>query len=298
MRGGLRIGGAACSYRASRPWRPMRSRAWKRVALGSGSRYGPSQSDESAQDTGSYACFRIPTVEGAGDSPVLRPDLAPEQAAGGGRRSRLIRPRSLASSCRADDQPVLWHRECATRRHVTGRDERPALGRRDDRVKLGAVRLLRWGDPGGSSPDNVPTGRRQRPGRASKAERCRETEPVVEAPRSVTGPEAGGCGPLRRSSSVCGGGRLVRPVDDRVAGAVWRVAVPRGDAAGVKLGADPAYRCMVNVGSVPVVPAEPVGFGQAHRPLSPPGRGGGTVVLRGRESRLHGEGSQRARGRL
>jgi hypothetical protein len=50
---------------------------------------------------------------------------------------------------------------------------------------------------------------------------------------------------------------------------------------------------MVNVGSVPMVPAEPRwGLGQAHRPLLPSGRGGGPVVVRGRESRPHGEGVQ------
>ena len=43
----------------------------------------------------------------------------------------------------------------------------PALGRRDGREKLGAVWLLRWGDPDGSSPDNVASVRRQRAGRAS-----------------------------------------------------------------------------------------------------------------------------------
>jgi len=82
---------------------------------------------------------------------------------------------------------------------------------------------------------------------------------VFEAPQSVTSPETGGCGLSRCSSSVCDGGRLVRAVDDGAGEAVRRVAVPYDDAAGVKLGADPAYRCMMNVGSVPVVPANPVG---------------------------------------
>jgi hypothetical protein len=40
-------------------------------------------------------------------------------------------------------------------------------------------------------------------------------------------------------------------------GAAWRVAVPRGDAAGVKLVADPADRIVVNVGSASAVPADP-----------------------------------------
>ena len=112
---------------------------------------------------------------------------------------------------------------------------------------------------GGSSPDDVPTGRRQRPGRASKAERHRETEPVVEAPQFITSPETGGCGLSRCSSSVVDGGRLARALANGAREAVRCVAVPHGDAAGVKLDADPAYRCMMNVGSVPAVPTDPVG---------------------------------------
>ena len=97
-------------------------------------------------------------------------------------------------------------------------------------------------------------------------------------------------------SSVVGGGQLVRVLVRRAGEAGWRVAVLFGDAAGVKLGADPAERWLVNVGSAPAVPAEPLGSGQAHRPLSPPGRGGGTVVLGAGESPVHGEGSQPVRG--
>ena len=48
----------------------------------------------------------------------------------------------------------------------------------------------------------------------------------------------------------------------------------------------------VNAGTVPVSPSPPSiqdGGGQAHRRLMVPGRGGGPVVVRGRESRPHGE---------
>jgi hypothetical protein len=78
------------------------------------------------------------------------------------------------------------------------------------------------------------------------------------------------------------------------------VAVPPGDAAGVKLGADPADRSMANVGSAPAVPAVSAvaGAGQAHRPLLPLGCGGAAVVLRAGESPVHGEGRQRMRGTL
>ena len=117
---------------------------------------------------------------------------------------------------------------------------------------------------------------------------------MSEAPRQDSSPETGGYGLLGRSVPVIARDRLVRPVADRAGEAARRVAVPRGDAPGVQLGADPADRLMVNVGSVPAVPAGPAvaGAGQAHRPPLPPGRGGGPVVVRGRESRPHGEGVQ------
>lgn len=54
----------------------------------------------------------------------------------------------------------------------------------------------------------------------------------------------------------------------------------------------------VNVGTIPVVPdlgcCQQHG-GKARRRLMRPGWGGGPVVVRGRESRLHGEGVQRDR---
>ena len=54
----------------------------------------------------------------------------------------------------------------------------------------------------------------------------------------------------------------------------------------------------VNAGTIPVAPypasIQLVG-GKARRRLMPPGGDGGPVVVRGRESRLHGEGAQRVR---
>lgn len=74
--------------------------------------------------------------------------------------------------------------------------------------------------------------------------------------------------------------------------------VSRGEAAGEELGAHPVERCVVNVGTVirdSVVPACQVGFGQAHRQLILGWWGGAAVVVRGRESRSHGQGRQRVR---
>jgi hypothetical protein len=64
----------------------------------------------------------------------------------------------------------------------------------------------------------------------------------------------------------------------------------RGEAAGEKLGAAPVDRSAMNVGTILGLPA--VG-GQARCRLLALGWGGAFVVVRGRESRPHGEGGQR-----
>jgi hypothetical protein len=51
----------------------------------------------------------------------------------------------------------------------------------------------------------------------------------------------------------------------------------------------------VNVGTVPTAPPPMLLGGKARRQLMLSGWGGGPVVVRGRESRLHGEGVQRDR---
>ena len=155
----------------------------------------------------------------------------------------------------------------------------PAPGRRNGRVKLRGSPRPEVRRRAGAATDNRAAVRRQRVGCGSKAERRRETELVVEAPRQRSSPEAGGYGLLGRSVLIVAEGRLVRLLSVRTGEAASCVAVRCGDAPGVQLGADPAYRLMVNVGSAPAVPAEPLGSGQAHRPLWPPGR-------------LHGEGVQ------
>ena len=74
--------------------------------------------------------------------------------------------------------------------------------------------------------------------------------------------------------------------------------VSRGEAAGEELGADPVERMAVNVGTArdrpPPRPARS-GGGQVHRRLMVAGWGGAAVVVRGRESRPHGQGRQRVR---
>lgn len=71
----------------------------------------------------------------------------------------------------------------------------------------------------------------------------------------------------------------------------------RGEAAGAELGADPADRNAMNMGTLPFLPFPACGQhvdGQGHRhPMGAVG-GGAVVVVRGRESRPHGEGRQQA----
>jgi len=71
----------------------------------------------------------------------------------------------------------------------------------------------------------------------------------------------------------------------------------RGDAAGAELDTDPADRHTVNMGTLPHLPfpacLQHVG-GQGRCHLRCGAGGGAAVVVRGRESRLHGEGRQQA----
>lgn len=73
-----------------------------------------------------------------------------------------------------------------------------------------------------------------------------------------------------------------------------------GEAVAAELGADPANRHAVNVGTrsePPFPPSLQLGGGQAHRQLMAPTGGGGSVVVRVGESPIHGEGTQRVRSR-
>src|SRR4051812_23907612 len=72
-------------------------------------------------------------------------------------------------------------------------------------------------------------------------------------------------------------------------------ACRRGRPAGEKLVVYPVDRTAVNVGTRRWSLA-PAGARKAQRRLMPPGGGGASVVVRGRESRPHGEGMQQALG--
>jgi len=95
-----------------------------------------------------------------------------------------------------------------------------------------------------------------------------------------------------------GGGRGLRSRRNAAGGEAARkgCGVLVAMLLGEELGADPVDRDVVNVGTVPVSPSPPPsgGGGQARCRLMAPGRDGGSVVVRGRESRPHGEGTQQA----
>mgnify|MGYP007135476640 CR=1 FL=1 len=154
----------------------------------------------------------------------------------------------------------------------------------------------------GSSPDNDETGRHYQTVRVRQA-RSKGVTKVnqwLNPLKDGTGSKSGGYGP--GSSARCPlrtRAATPKPVIDagqEASGESLRRT--RSEAAAAELGADPINRDMVNVGTVPGLPFPPPdqgGDGQAHRQLTAPERGGGSVVVRGRESRSHGEGTQRVR---
>jgi hypothetical protein len=126
-------------------------------------------------------------------------------------------------------------------------------------------------------------------------------EPVVEPPQVQNRLQPGGYGPDRsaRSGEVRPGDSVVGQ-SGRRGGHGEGLRRSHGDAAGEKLGASPVERSAVNVGTVlgsSSPPAGQVGGGQARRQLWAQGPGGALVVVRGRQSRLHGEGEQSSRSR-
>lgn len=109
------------------------------------------------------------------------------------------------------------------------------------------------------------------------------------------------CQTVRVRQARRDGGRLRgHPNGGRRGGRIEGLRRRCGEAAGEKLGAAPVDRNTVNVGTAPKVPslrAVQAGSGQAHRRLMPSGWDGVLVVVRARESPVHGEGGQQVRSR-
>ena len=99
------------------------------------------------------------------------------------------------------------------------------------------------------------------PGAVARQKGVGKPIPLVEAPRLVTGPETGGYGLSGRSVLVLVRDRLARSFVAWAGEAAWRVAVARGDAPGVQLGAEPADRLMSERGKRPGGARRTFGFG-------------------------------------
>ena len=119
---------------------------------------------------------------------------------------------------------------------------------------------------------------------------------VVETPRILKRPETWRTWVVNSNDAALldGGSLRARPSGlGVVAGGMLRV--PAGWAVGAKPTADPVKRIMVNVGSAPCAPGCWWQPGKARCRLTGAGRDGVRVVVRGRESRPHGEGGQQDR---
>jgi hypothetical protein len=154
----------------------------------------------------------------------------------------------------------------------------------------------------GSSPDNDETGRHCQTARARQARREGATrrEPVVEPPQAIApAPTWRIRAGQQRTHTQRLGGRLRGRCSVRWSGGHEEgLRRTRGEAAGEQLGTTSADRCMVNAGTrsgSPFPLASQAGGGQARCRLLALGGDGAAVVVRGRESRPHGEGRQQVR---
>ena len=152
---------------------------------------------------------------------------------------------------------------------------------------------------GGSSPDNDGMSQNCQMAHARQARRKGVTrrEPVVEPPQAARRLEPGGYGP---DSSARLDNRRLRSrlffVGKEATGKVCGVPVAR--LQGNSWAPTPSIGCVVNVGTVAVPPhllTGQVSGGQDRRRLMVRRQDGAPVVVRDRESRLHGEGGQRVR---
>ena len=132
--------------------------------------------------------------------------------------------------------------------------------------------------------------------RASETERQSESELVVEAPRFLKRPETWRTWVVdSNDAALFDGGSLHARLSDLGVVTGGTLRMPVGWAVGVEPAADPVKRIMVNVGSAPRAPGCWWQPGKARCRLMRAGRGGVRVVVRGRESRPHGEGGQQDR---
>jgi hypothetical protein len=182
--------------------------------------------------------------------------------------------------------------ECATRRRLTEWNERSNGGPSQRVAEAGGSLALEAQGAGGSSPDNDGTGRYCQTARARQARR----EGAARANQWLT-PSSAASAPTWRiwAERQCTPAPMgwATPASEFRG---WRggheegLRRTHGEAAGEKLGAAPVDRSAMNVGTILGLPVDD---GQARCRLLAPGWGGASGVVRGRESRPHGEGRQR-----
>ena len=150
-----------------------------------------------------------------------------------------------------------------------------------------------------SSPDNDGTGRHYQTARARQARRKGVTKvnQWLNPLKRVTGSNLVDMGRAATHVDPVAGWATPNPdYHGRSGGHEESLRRTRDEVAGEELGTDPVDRLMVNVGTTLGSPSPlhgQCGGGQARCQLMAPGWGGVLVVVRGRESRLHGEGAQR-----
>jgi hypothetical protein len=133
--------------------------------------------------------------------------------------------------------------------------------------------------------------------RASETERQSESEPVVEAARHYKRPETWRTWAVHSNDAalIDGGSRCVWILDLGVV-VVGRLRVPDGWCCSGRAGCRPGLTDHGERGKRPVRAELAVAsIGEARCLLMRSGRGGVRVVVRGRESRSHGEGGQQDR---
>jgi hypothetical protein len=150
----------------------------------------------------------------------------------------------------------------------------------------------------GSSPDNAGTGRYRQTVRVRQARRKGVTRvnQWQNPLKRETGSNLVDVGRAATHAAPVWAATPTSTFGGRSGGHEEGLRRTRGEVAGEELGADPVDRLMVNVGTIPGPPFPlhiRCGGGQACCRLMVSGWGGVLVVVRGRESRLHGEGAQR-----
>lgn len=153
----------------------------------------------------------------------------------------------------------------------------------------------------GSSPDNAGTGQycQMAWARQTKREGVTEVNQWLNLRNCGTGSNLVDMGrDAARAERANGKATSRTSIDPGLGGCEECLRRTRGDAVGAELDASPADRNTMNMGTLPHLPVpacnQHVGGQGRRHPMGAAG-GGAAVVVRGRESRSHGEGRQRVR---